>query len=78
MHDELERIARLLDDVAAGRDPRAHVTTLPAKARRFCAGRTPLFEQEILRLRTPQRATLAPEGSIQAHFAVQASQGPAP
>jgi hypothetical protein len=24
MHDERERIARLLDDVVAGRDPRAH------------------------------------------------------
>jgi hypothetical protein len=25
MHDELERVTRLLDDVAAGRDPRADV-----------------------------------------------------
>ena len=25
MHDELERVTRLLDDVAAGRDPRAHM-----------------------------------------------------
>jgi exodeoxyribonuclease III len=39
---------------------------------------SPCYSRELLRLRTPQRATLAPEGSIQAHFAVQASQGPAP
>ena len=25
MHDELERVTRLLDDVAAGRDPHAHM-----------------------------------------------------
>ena len=25
MHDELERVAGLLDDVVAGRDPRAHM-----------------------------------------------------
>src|SRR5947209_4291726 len=39
---------------------------------------SPCYSRELLRLRTPQRATLAPEGSIQARFAVQASQGPAP
>ncbi|HKC75480.1 MAG TPA: endonuclease/exonuclease/phosphatase family protein [Chloroflexota bacterium] len=30
---------------------------------------SPCYSRELLRLRTPQRATLAPEGSIQAHFA---------
>ena len=39
MHDERERVTQLLDDVAAGRDPRDHVTTLPAKTGSFCAGR---------------------------------------
>jgi hypothetical protein len=28
---------------------------------------SPRYSRELLRLRTPQRATLAPEGSIQAH-----------
>ena len=42
------------------------VTTLPAKAGNFRAVRRPVLQQELLRLRTGQPLTLAPEGSIQA------------
>src|SRR4051794_1711234 len=43
------------------------VTTLPAKAGRFRAVRSPWLQQELLRLRLEQPLTITPEGSIQAY-----------
>jgi hypothetical protein len=65
---------------AAASTPTACPTSTPGRARRARRSRSgrerlrwwqrPLVQQELLTLRTPQRATLAPESSIQAHFGV--------
>jgi hypothetical protein len=47
---------------------RTEVTTLPATAGSFCMVQSPWPQQELLRLRTGQPLTLAPEGSIRAHW----------